>query len=615
MNHSVNKLRVIIIAIVIVIAFITNIFHLYKMQVVDQNLYQKKAHAVSSRSTSIKAPRGEIYDSNFDIPYVDNTESFTVLVNPATVGKDNYNIIISKLAQILDLSENFVEKKLPLSIRSSFNNVKILDSVSYSQIVEIAEHIDELPGVVWESVPIRKYNFTGSISHILGYVGEISPSELQLLFNEGYSTGDNIGKNGVEKQYDRVLKGEKGVKFKTVDVQGRKLEKKNIKKDINPKSGKTLVLTIDRKVQTLAEKSLGNRKGSIIVLRPHNGEIVAMVSYPWYEPSEFNDPTKNAFGRILLDEDKPLLNRAIQGYAPASTFKVVMSAAILQEEAVPLDHSVECNGRIFYGDRYFGCWNRAGHGEVDLGGALENSCNIFYYTVGRDYLGIDKINSYARDFGFGQKTGIDLPNETSGQIPTPEWTKRKYDIFWTGGDTMNVSIGQGKTLATPLQIANEVAYILNKGVIYKPHVVKEIRDPVNKSLIQAIPKEVLHKHTYDNEVFDYIKTYMRRVVTDGTAKNTFNHNIVEIAGKTGTAQVGLKEKFHDWFISYGPYDAEPEDQYIVVTMIEASNEIDRWRPWAPKATSLVYEGIFADQNYEEVVNKLKPYYLREVWQQ
>lgn len=614
MKHSINKIRVGVIAIIIIIAFIFNLIHLYKMQVVDKSLYQKKATAVSSRSTPIRAPRGEIYDRNYDIPYVDNTESFTVLVNPASVGKNNYNFIISKLASILGISESYVEAKLPKSIRRSYNNIEIMSSVSYDQIITIAEHIDELPGVLWESIPIRNYQFKGSISHILGYVGKISQSELQLLFNDGYIAGDNIGKNGVEKHYDKILKGEKGVKFKTVDVQGRKLDKKNIKKDINPKSGKTLVLTIDRKIQELAEKSLGKRKGSIIVLRPHNGEIVAMVSYPWYEPADFYDPSRNAFGEILLDENKPLLNRAIMGYAPASTFKVVMSAAILQEEAVLLDHSVECTGRIFYGDRHFHCWNRAGHGTLDLGGALENSCNIFYFTVGRDYLGIEKINSYALDFGFSQKTGIDLPNEHSGQFPTPEWTKRRYDVFWTGGDTMNVSIGQGKTLATPLQVANEVAFILNKGVVYKPHVVKEICDPVTKNTIQATPKEVLIKRSYDNKVYDYIKKYMRRVVTDGTAKNTFNHNIVEIAGKTGTAQVGLKEKFHDWFISYGPYDAKPEDQYIVVTMIEASNEIDRWRPWAPKATSLVYEGIFANLTYQEVVDKLKPYYLREVWQ-
>lgn len=614
MKHSINKIRVAIIALVIIAAFVFNLVHLYKMQVVDKSLYQKKATAVSSRSTPIRAPRGEIYDRNYDIPYVDNTESFTVLVNPASVGKNNYNFIISKLASILRISESFIESKLPKSIRNSYTNVEIMNSVSYDQIITIAEHIDELPGVLWESVPIRNYLFSGSISHILGYVGKISQSELQLLFNDGYVSGDNIGKNGVEKQYDKVLKGEKGIKFKTVDVQGRKLEKKNIKKDINPKAGKSIVLTIDRNIQELAEKSLGKRKGSMIVLKPHTGEILAMVSYPWYEPADFYIPGKNAFGRILLNEDKPLLNRAIQAYAPASTFKVIMSAAILQEEAVPYDHSVECNGRIFYGDRYFGCWNRAGHGTLDLGGALENSCNIYYYTVGRDYLGIDKINSYARDFGFGQRTGIDLPNEARGQVPTPEWVKRNYDVFWTHGDTMNVSIGQGRTLATPLQVANELAFVLNEGVIYKPHVVKEIRDPVTKNIIEETPREVLLKSSYKDEVFEEVKSYMRRVVTDGTAKNIFKYNIVEIAAKTGTAQVGHKEKFHDWFISYGPWDETPENQVIVVTMIEASNEVERWRPWAPKATSLVYEGIFANQSYEEVVNSLKPYYLREEWQ-
>lgn len=611
MKYSINKIRLIIFLSVIILSFLYNLFYLYNMQVVDQNLYQKKATAVSSRSTPIRAPRGEIYDRHYDIPYVDNTESFSVVVNPASVGSDNYANMMEKLALYLDMEITDVEKKLPYSIRSSFKNVEIQSGVPYHKIVQIAENIDELPGVYWESIPIRNYLFNGSISHILGYVAKISQSEFQVLYNEGYSSNDDIGKNGVEKQYDIVLKGKNGLKYRTVDVQGRKLDKENIKPDVDPVSGKNLRLTIDRNIQTLAEKALGKRKGSVTVLKPHTGEILAMVSYPWYEPGEFNDPEINAFGNILMDQDKPLLNRAIQAYAPASTFKVIMSAAALQEQ-VPYDHTVECTGRVFYGDRFFHCWNRAGHGTMDLQGALENSCNIYYYTVGRDYLGIEKINTYAREFGFGEKTGIDLPNEATGQVPTPEWVKRRYDVWWTHGDTMNVSIGQGRTLATPLQVANEVAFILNGGVVYKPHVVKEIIDPVTGQLVEKIPREVLLKSSYEEETFSEVKKYMRGVVTDGTAKHFYN-KVVEIAGKTGTAQVGFQESFHDWFISYGPYDAPVEEQVVMVVMIEASKEPDQYRPWAPKASDLIYQGIFGNQTYEEAVNTIKPWYLYEVW--
>lgn len=612
MKYSINKTRLIIFLSLILISFLYNLFHLYTMQVVDQNLYQKKATAVSSRSTPIRAPRGEIYDRHYDIPYVDNTESFSVVVNPASVGSENYTAMIEKLALYLEMEIEDVEKKLPYSVRNSFKNIEIQTGVPYYKIVQIAENIDELPGVDWESIPIRNYLFNGSISHILGYVAKISQSEFQVLYNEGYSANDDIGKNGVEKQYDIVLKGKNGLKYRTVDVQGRKLDKENIKPDVDPIAGKNLRLTIDRNIQTLAEKALGQRKGSVTVLKPATGEILAMVSYPWYEPAEFYDTEKNAFGNILMDENKPLLNRAIQAYAPASTFKVIMSAAALQEE-VPHDHTVECNGRIFYGDRYFHCWNRAGHGTMDLQGALENSCNIYYYTVGRDYLGIEKINTYAREFGFGEKSGIDLPNEASGQVPTPEWVKRRYDVWWTHGDTMNVSIGQGRTLATPLQIANEVAFILNGGVVYKPHVVKEIIDPVTGQLVESIPREVLLKSTYEEETFTEVKKYMRGVVTDGTAKNAIYNKVVEIAAKTGTAQVGYKETFHDWFISYGPYDAPVEEQVVMVVMIEASNEPEQWRPWAPKASDLIYQGIFAEQTYEEVLQTIKPWYLYEEW--
>ncbi|MGL1894048.1 MAG: penicillin-binding protein 2 [Spirochaetaceae bacterium] len=613
MQHSVNKLRVLIVLIIIVLIFSYNLLYLFKMQVRDQNLYQKKATAVSSRSTSIRAPRGEIYDRNYDIPYVDNTESFSVLVNPASIPEDSYKGLILKLSEILDVDTSYIERKLPHYLRSSHKNIEIQSSVPYYKITQLAENIDELNGVSWESIPMRNYLFDGSISHMLGYVGKISQSEFQVLYNEGYTANDDIGKNGVEKQYDIVLKGENGLKYKTVDVQGRKLDKKNIKKDIEPIAGKNLKLTIDRNIQTLAEKALGNRKGSVVVLKPDSGEILAMVSYPWYEPKEFDIPGNNAYGRILLDDDKPLLNRAIQGYAPASTFKVIMSAAAL-EEKIPLDFTVECTGRVYYGNRFFHCWNRAGHGEMDLQGALENSCNIYFYTAGREFIGIQKINTYARDFGFGEKTGIDLPNEARGQVPTPEWVKRRYDIKWTHGDTMNVSIGQGKTLASPLQVANELAFVLNGGVAYKPHVVKEIIDPSTNLVSETIPREILLKVSYAPDTFDKIKTYMRGVVTDGTAKNALSTRAVQIAGKTGTGQVGYKDKFHDWFISYGPFDAPVEEQIVMVVMIEASNDLDRWRPWAPKASNLIYQGIFANQNYEEVVDTLKPYYLREIIQ-
>lgn len=612
MHHSVNKLRIYLVLFIVVISFSYNLFHLYKMQVIDQKLYQKKAAAVSSRSTPIRAPRGEIYDRHYDIPYVDNTESFSVVVNPASVDGDSYQDLIKKLAFYLKIEESVIEKKLPYSIRRSYTNVEIGSSVTYDKIVSIAENIEELPGVSWESIPIRNYPFDGSISHILGYIGKISQSEFQVKYNEGYTANDDIGKNGVEKQYDIALKGKSGLRYKTVDVKGRKLDKENLKDDIEPVAGRNLKLTIDRKIQKLSEKALGNRKGSVIVLKPHTGEILAMVSYPWYEPSEFDNPEINAFGKILLDENKPLLNRAIQGYAPASTFKVIMSAAILEEAAVPEDFTVECKGRIFYGDRYFSCWNRAGHGVLDLQGALENSCNIYFFTVGRDYLGIDKINTYAREFGFGQVSGIDLPNEAAGQFPTPEWVKKRYDVLWTGGDTMNVSIGQGRTLATPLQVANELAFVLNSGVIYKPHVVKEIIDPVTGAS-ETIPREIILQSSYSDETFTKVKSYMRGVITDGTAKNALSTKAVEIAAKTGTSQVGYKDKFHDWFVSYGPYDAPVEEQIVMVVMIEASNDLDKWRPWAPKASNLIYQGIFADQTFEEVVQTLRPYYLRELF--
>jgi penicillin-binding protein 2 len=450
---------------------------------------------------------------------------------------------------------------------------------------------------------VRNYQESGSLSHIIGYVGNITRDELTMLYNKGYQQGDLIGKNGIERQYDELLRGKDGQTTRTVDVRGRNVAGDNTR--VSPEMGKNLVLTIDRKIQTLAEKALGRRIGAVVVLRPTNGEILAMVSYPWYDPNIFNQTDLGAEYQALIDDpNKPLINRAIQSaYPPASTFKIVMTAGILAEDAFPPEQTIDCLGEIDYGNRLWRCHiRRPGHGRLNLAGAMAQSCDIYYWNVGRDHLGVENIVNYARDFGFGESTGVDLPGEISGFIPTPQWKDRRLHERWQSGDTMNMSIGQGFSLVTPLQMANMVAMTVNDGVIYSPHILKEVRDPRNDAVEWDVDPKTLHTSEISPEVFAAVRRDMRGVISEGTAQYPLNIKTVEIAGKTGTGEVGLQNQWHSWFASYAPYETDkPEERIVVAVIVEAANT---WEWWAPYCSAIIYQGIFADQTYEDAVKTL-----------
>jgi penicillin-binding protein 2 len=302
------------------------------------------------------------------------------------------------------------------------------------------------------------------------------------------------------------------------------------------------------------------------------------------------------------------LNRAVQSsYPPASTFKSILTTGIIEEKAFPEDKKVLCTGKITYGDRVANCWVHTGHGWLDLKGALANSCDIYYWTVGRDYLGIERIVSYAKDFGYGKATGLDLPGELDGFVPTPQWKERRSHEKWTGGDTMNLAIGQGDLLVTPIQMADTMAMIVNDGVVYQPHILKEVRDPVTGAVVKSIqPKEIL-RSSVAKDTFATVRDDLRAVITEGSAKVPVNTKAVQVAGKTGTAEVGLKDHWHSWFVSFGPYDSpDPKDKIVVVVMVEASNP---WEWWAPYASSIIYQGLFAKEDYDKAVDSLGFRYL------
>jgi penicillin-binding protein 2 len=598
------KHRIDVVARLSLVLFVVYAGYLFYLQVVKGNEYRDKAQTIARQTTILPAQRGEIYDRSYSLPFVINTDSFAVELVPAELPADRRNNVFRRLSDALGIPVSEIEKRIPPAYYHLYQPIELLSPVPYATIATLAEKLDEYPGVSWYAKPIRNYLETTSLSHVLGYVGDITRDELKLLYNQGYQSGDVIGKAGIEKQYDKLLRGKEGREYHTVDVRG-----KNIQSEtgviVPPVQGSNLVLTIDANIQHIAEKALGQRMGSVVVLKPATGEVLGLVSYPFFNPNIFTGiEAGNAYAKLLGDPNIPMMNRTIQSsYPPASTFKTVLSAGILEEGAFPPDKKILCQGEVSYGDRVFHCWiKKPGHGWLDLKGALEQSCDIYFWTVGRDYLGVERIVSYAKDFGYGKSTGIDLPGEIEGFLPTPQWKERKFHENWLGGDTMNLSIGQGNTLVTPLQVADMMALIVNDGVVYRPHVLKELRDPVSGAVSTIVEPEVLLRSSVSKATFATLRDNLRGVVADGTAKFPVNTKAVEIAGKTGTAEVGLHDHWHSWFASYAPaHAANPQDVIVVVVMVEATND---WEWWAPYASNIIYQAIFAHQSYDEAIDSL-----------
>jgi len=601
--------RILIFRFLLIFVFALYSIRLFSMQILSGDMYRTRAADISRRTYIIPTQRGEIYDRNFTSPLVINRDSFAVSITPAEVPQGRMEEIIGSISLILGISSEEITSRLPNQYFQLYQPVEIAANVPFSAIAALAERKDLLPGVTWQSKSVRNYVNVGSLSHILGYVGDITRDELTTLYNVGYQQGDVIGKAGIERQYDELLRGREGWETRTVDVRGRRIAGSENVVRVPPEMGKNLVLTIDTKLQTLAEKALGNRIGSALVLRPSTGEILAMVSYPWYDPNIFADRLSSDYLALVDDPNKPLINRAIQSsYPPASTFKIIMTTAILSENAFSPDQTVICRGFINYGNRDWNCHVRLGHGRLNLHYAMAQSCDIYYWTVGRDYLGAENIISYSREYGYGEITGIDLPGEIAGFLPTPQWKERRFHERWVAGDTMNLSIGQGYTLVTPLQMANMISMTVNNGKIYRPYVLKEVRDPVTNAIESVTVPEIIHESQIKPSVFETVRQDMRGVITEGTVQySPLNMRSVQIAGKTGTAEVGLQDRWHSWFAAYAPYNSvNPEEQIVVAVIVEAANE---WEWWATYASAIIFQGHFANQEYEDAVRTLGLQYL------
>jgi len=540
--------------IFMVICFSILVISLWYLQMIKGEEFKERAVENCIRALVEDAPRGRIYDRQEKL-LVSNRPAVVVSIIPAEV--DDLEKLSERLSRIIGISPEEISQIVKNYRENPFKPVKILDDCKTNKIVEIEERKDELRGVVLEVKPRRDYLYHDFAAHSLGYVGEIDKEELQQFNNPKFQGGDIIGKDGLEKYYDDILRGEKGGKEVEVDALGQEVATLLYQK---PVPGNDLILTINRDLQLYGENLLFGKKGSIIVSDPNSGEILALVNKPSFSPNLFaNGISSSDWQRLSSDTEYPLTNRSVQGlYSPGSIFKVVTAVAALEEGITDRKRKIYCSGTFELADRIFTCWKETGHGSLSIVDGIAHSCNIYFYTLGKD-LGIEKFNEYMQKFGLGEKLGIDLPAEAIGTIPSVQWKQREVKEIWFPGDTINLSIGQGYLLLTPLQVHNIITIISTEGEVCKLHLVKKIIS-ADGNTVKEIKPEIYKKVDFSSDTFKIIKEGLRKTILKGTG---WRANIEElaVAGKTGTAQNPQGET-HAWFIGFAPY----EDPEICITI-------------------------------------------------
>ena len=446
--------------------FLILAYGLWRLQVMQSDFYSLAAERNRIRNVPVLAPRGSILDRE-GRTIVDNYPSFSALLL-----RDSTRDLAADadlIAQGLHLDPNEVRARIRrFASMPQYQPIFLKEDITPDELQFIEAHRNELPELDTIMAHRRLYPRNGFMAHLIGYVGEVTEDMLNQPQFELYNPGDVVGISGVERQYNNLLMGKNGSRQALVDSHGREVGRLG---ETEAVPGKPLKLTIDIDLQIAAEQALEGKNGAIVAMDPHTGEILAMVSGPTFDPNDFAvRVSRDEWNKLVTDPDKPLLNKAIQAQlAPGSTFKIIMSVAGWQED-IAQDLHVNCAGSAEFYGRRFGCWVKGGHGPVDLEKAIYQSCDVFFYTLANK-LGIDRIAKYATDFGLGQKTGIDLPNEVTGVMPSEEWKIRNFKQKWFAGETISVGIGQGAVAITPVQLLRAISAISMGGRMVVPHVI------------------------------------------------------------------------------------------------------------------------------------------------
>lgn len=524
-----------------------SIVQLFSMQILNGPVYSERSNENSVKPIYQTAPRGILFDRNGNV-LVGNKPSFTLRITPSEY-KDSLN---PYLETILGYEKGYLAKLLKTSESySKFIPRRIAKDVDFKVIAWYEENSSKLPGVDYVMETQRDYSFGVMGAHMFGYTKEIPASILQKRKNE-YMMGDEIGFSGIEKTYEDILRGKKGINYMLVDSRQKTIGSfKEGKENIPTIKGYDLILGIDKDAQKVAEEAFKEKRGAVVAIEPSSGEILAFVSAPEFNLNDFATVTSSKkFSELMQDEDKPMLNRATMGYySPGSTFKMVSAIAALEEGIIDTTTRISCPGGFQYGNHFFKCLHV--HGSTDVYSSIEKSCNTFYYsTVVK--LGLDRWSKYSKLLGFGHKTNVDISEEYPGIVPSTEYYNKIYGKNgWTKGFVVSLGIGQGELSVTPIQMAQYAAFIANYGKTAKPHFLKAYIDTKTNKRIDVKPNYMdtgISKRT-----FDIVRKAMWLVVNGaGTATNIKDPKL-NIAGKTGTAQ-NPHGKDHAIFIGFAPYD-------------------------------------------------------------
>jgi len=567
--------RTILALILIGLLFGVTITRLVYLQIIDHSHYTTLSNDNRVKITPIAPTRGLVYDRN-GVILAENLPSYRLEIIPEQVG--NMDAMLEQLATLVEINDGHIKRfRRALKRKRSFQAIALRFLLSDAEVARVAAIAHRLPGVRITAGLTRHYPLGNPMSHVVGYMGRIDERDLKRVDNTNYSASTHIGKAGIEKYYEDILHGEVGLQQVETNAQGRVMR---ILQKTAPVPGRNLHLTLDTGLQRLAEELFNGETGSLVAINPNNGEVLAMVSTPGYDPNAFvNGISHTDYNKLRDDPAQPLYNRTLLGrYPPGSTIKPFIGLVGLNASVTSEHYELFCPGYYLLPgeDRKFRDWKKTGHGSVDLNEAVAQSCDVYFYDLALN-LGIDRIAPFLARFGFGQKSGIDMPVENTGLLPSREWKRTTRGQAWYPGETLNTGIGQGFLLSTPLQLASATATLAMRGKRMRPHLLRYIeQEPISPDSVYELPAvDGVAPHNWD-----YIIKAMEHVVSSrhGTARRIATKKY-SIAGKTGTAQVfGIKQeekyeadkiakKLHDHalFIGFAPVD---KPQIAVAVIVE-----------------------------------------------
>ena len=550
----------------VLVVFGVLILRLWFLQIVNGRIYRTSSENNRIHLRSIPPFRGIIFDRDGEI-LVGNRPSFDLCAIPEEV--QNREDLFKRLNHLIGLDPELAAQKLAQAPRRyPFRPVSLKTDITRDELALIETHRFNLPGVIIKARPLRHYLYENLLSHFIGYLGEISEKELKSGRYPNNNAGDLVGRSGVERKWQSFLHGMQGGEQVEVDAAGRQIRTISRRP---PVSGSSICLSIDKDLQLLAEEQLKGKKGAIVAMDPNNGKILALASSPSFDPNLFTKGIdKETWGEIVSSQQYPLQNRALSSqYPPGSVFKIAVALAGLEEGVITPEEEIVCKGIYHLGKHPFYCWKKHGHGVVNFQRALIESCDVYFYHLGKR-LGVDKIAEYATRLGLGVRTGLDVGQERQGLIPTRAWKLKRFGVPWQGGETISVSIGQSFVLVTPIQMATLISAIFNGGMLYQPQVTEWIGEPEAKKLYEFVPK-LTRKVEIKKEWLELVREALIGAVNEprGTGSRAKLKQIL-VAGKTGTAQVVTLEKEkelgaegevpyqfrdHAWFVAVAPADS------------------------------------------------------------